>query len=197
MYTHSDFIFVIVCYLFGSIPFGLLLSKFLKKEDPRLAGSKNIGATNILRISGIRLGFLTLFFDVLKAFLPIKFLSSIDLINIEMAIVSVIIGHLFPIWIKFKGGKGIAVLIGSMLAYDTNLGLFFIFIWILTAFLTRYSSLAALVSCFSTFLLMYFENDNLLTTMFCILILVVYKHLSNIKRLFSGEESKIILKKVK
>ena len=135
----------------------LVVIKISEKEDPRLAGSKNIGATNILRISGIRLGFLTLFFDVLKAFLPIKFLSSIDLINIEMAIVSVIIGHLFPIWIKFKGGKGIAVLIGSMLAYDTNLGLFFIFIWILTAFLARYSSLAALVSCFSTFLLMYLK----------------------------------------
>ncbi len=186
-----------ICYLFGSIPFGIVISKILKKSDPRSSGSKNIGATNMLRISGLKIGFLTLLLDILKAFIPIKAVSLSNLLDLEIAIISVFIGHLFPFWIKFRGGKGIAVLIGAILAYKISFALIFLLTWIIVAILTRYSSLAALVACIITFLVMFYDGDKLVPVMFVMLMLVIFKHFKNIKRLINGNETKIILKKVK
>ena len=115
--------------------------------------------------------------------------------HIEEAILAIFIGHLFPVWIKFKGGKGIAVLIGSLLAYNPIYGQFYVLIWLLTALITRYSSLAALVALISTSLFVFTKNDDLLFVMLFILTLIIYKHKANILRLFKGQESKIILKK--
>ena len=197
MSINPELYLISICYLFGSIPFGLVISKILKRDDPRSLGSKNIGATNILRISGVKLGFITLLCDILKAFIPIKVLSLSNSLSLEIAIISVFIGHLFPFWIKFKGGKGIAVLIGAILAYKISFALLFLLTWIIVAILTRYSSLAALVACIFTFLFMFIEGDKLVPVMFVMLILVIFKHYNNIKRLIRGKETKIILKKVK
>lgn len=197
MFLNYDIIYITACYLCGSIPFGLIISKALNKKDPRLSGSKNIGATNILRLSGFRLGLITLIFDVAKAFIPIKTFSSLNLLSFDMAIISVFLGHLFPVWIKFKGGKGIAVLIGSILAYNLNFAILFLFVWIIVAIATKYSSLSALIASLTTFILILISNDELKYSMFIIFILVVFKHSRNIKRLIYGQETKIILKKVK
>lgn len=197
MSINPEIYLILICYLFGSIPFGIVISKILKKDDPRSLGSKNIGATNMLRISGVKIGFLTLLLDILKAFIPIKVISLSNSLNLEIAIISVFIGHLFPFWIKFKGGKGIAVLIGAILAYKISFALLFLLTWIIVAILTRYSSLAALVACIITFLIMFIEGDKLVPVMFLMLMLVIFKHFNNIKRLIRGKETKIILKKVK
>ena len=185
-----------MCYFFGSIPFGLLISKLLRKDDPRQSGSKNIGATNMMRISGWKVGLLTLILDVAKAYIPVIILiNNLNFPHIEEAIIVIFIGHLFPVWIKFKGGKGIAVLIGSLLAYNSIYGQIFILTWLLTALITRYSSLAALIALISTFIFVLTKNDDLSFVMFLIFTLIVFKHKSNISRLFKGQESKIILKK--
>lgn len=196
MFTNSDLLIILICYFLGSIPCGLLISKLLRKDDPRRSGSKNIGATNMLRISGWKVGLLTLILDVAKAYIPlIVLIKSLNFAHIEGAILAIFIGHLFPVWIKFKGGKGIAVLIGSLLAYNSIYGQFYILIWLLTALITRYSSLAALVALISTSLFVFTKNDDLLFVMLFILTLIIFKHKANISRLFKGQESKIILKK--
>ena len=126
MFINFDLIFIgLITYFIGSIPFGLLVSKFAKQDDPRMVGSKNIGATNLMRIGGWKLGFLTLILDVTKGFIPIyliNFYNKEEFLGI--AILSIILGHLYPIWLKFRGGKGIAAFIGILMAY--NLNLFFI-----------------------------------------------------------------------
>lgn len=196
MFTNSDLLIILICYFLGSIPCGLLISKLLRKDDPRQSGSKNIGATNMLRVSGWKVGLLTLILDVAKAYIPLIILiKSINFTHIEEAILAIFIGHLFPVWIKFKGGKGIAVLIGSLLAYNSIYGQFYILVWLLTALITRYSSLAALVALISTSLFVFTKNDDLLFVMLFILTLIIFKHKANILRLFKGQESKIILKK--
>ena len=158
----------------------MLISKLLRKDDPRQSGSKNIGATNMLRISGWKVGLLTLILDVAKAYIPLMLLiKSLNFTHIEEAILAIFIGHLFPVWIKFKGGKGIAVLIGSLLAYNPIYGQFYVLIWLLI----------------STSLFVFTKNDDLLFVMLFILTLIIYKHKANILRLFKGQESKIILKK--
>ncbi len=192
--TLNNLNIIIACYLIGSIPFGLLISYALKKQDPRLHGSKNIGATNILRTSGWRLGLLTLFFDIFKGYIPVFFLKSSS-ISVDYIIVSIFIGHIFPVWLKFKGGKGIAVIIGCLAAYNMHYGLFFVSMWLTLAAITRYSSLSALIASSSTLILMVITDDHLFLPMLGIVVMIFLKHSSNIKRLLSGEESKIILKK--
>ena len=195
MYINFEIILILLtCYLIGSIPFGLVLSKLLNKSDPRLVGSKNIGATNIVRTSGWKLGLLTLIFDVLKGFIPVVFLKNY-LIDQSFVILFIFLGHLFPIWIKFKGGKGIAVIIGCLFGYKFFYGLIFSLIWLFTALVSKYSSLSALVASLSILIIIYAENDNFFLILFLIVTMIFLKHLSNIKRLFKGNELKINLKK--
>ena len=195
MYINFEIILILLsCYLVGSIPFGLVLSKLLNKSDPRLVGSKNIGATNIVRTSGWKLGLLTLILDVLKGFIPVVVLKNY-LIDQSFVILFIFLGHLFPIWIKFKGGKGIAVIIGCLFGYKFLYGLIFSLIWLLTALVSKYSSLSALVASLSILIIIYAENDNILLTLFIIVTMIFLKHVSNIKRLFKGNELKINLKK--
>ena len=195
MYINFEIILIfLTCYLIGSIPFGLVLSKLLNKSDPRLVGSKNIGATNIVRTSGWKLGLLTLIFDVLKGFIPVVVLNNY-LIDQSFVILFIFLGHLFPIWIKFKGGKGIAVIIGCLFGYKFFYGLIFSLIWLFTALVSKYSSLSALVASLSILIIIYAENDNFFLILFLIVTMIFLKHLSNIKRLFKGNELKINLKK--
>ena len=190
---HNHFLIISICYFIGSIPSGLLISLILKKNDPRLVGSKNIGATNITRTSGWKLGLLTLICDVLKGYIPILYLIQQN-IQVNMPILFIFLGHLFPIWIKFKGGKGIAVIIGCLSAFNLLFGFFFIFIWIINALLTKYSSLSALVASFCTLIFIFLKNSNFFSIMSIIVVMIFLKHIPNIKRLLNGTETKINLK---
>ena len=195
MYINLETILILLsCYLCGSIPFGLLLSKLLSKSDPRLVGSKNIGATNIVRTSGWKLGLLTLIFDVLKGFIPVVFLKNY-LIDQSFVILFIFLGHLFPIWIKFKGGKGIAVIIGCLLGYKFVYGLIFSLVWLVTAVLSKYSSLSALVASLSILVIIYLQNDNIFLIALLMVMMIFLKHISNIRRLLKGNELRINLKK--
>ena len=196
MFTDYNSIFIlIICYFIGSIPFGLLISKITKKNDPRLFGSKNIGATNMLRIGGWKIGLITLVFDITKGFIPIKLLLIFNQQEIIVfAIFGVIFGHLYPVWLKFRGGKGVAAFIGILLGYDLFLFFCFSITWILVSILFKYSSLSALVALLMNVILVigFYE----LKIVFIIITsLIIYKHKENIHRLFKGEESKIKLKK--
>ena len=195
MYINFEAVLILLtCYLIGSIPFGLVLSKILNKSDPRLVGSKNIGATNIVRTSGWKLGLLTLIFDVLKGLIPVVVLKN-NLIEPSFVILFIFLGHLFPIWIKFKGGKGIAVIIGCLFGYNFFFGLIFSLVWLVTALVSKYSSLSALVASLSILIIIYAENDNIFLILLIIVTMIFIKHVSNIKRLLKGNELKINLKK--
>ncbi len=195
MYINFETTFILLtCYLVGSVPFGLMLSKLLNKNDPRLVGSKNIGATNIVRTSGWKIGLLTLIFDTLKGFIPVMVLKN-HLIEQSLIILFIFLGHLFPIWIKFRGGKGIAVIIGCLFGYKFIYGLVYILIWLIIAVVTKYSSLSALFASVSILILVYSENDNIFLMLLIIVTMIFLKHIPNIKRLLKGNELKINLKK--
>ncbi len=195
MYINLEIILILLtCYLVGSIPFGLLLSKLLSKNDPRLVGSKNIGATNIVRTSGWKLGLLTLIFDILKGLIPVVILKN-HLIEQSLIILFIFLGHLFPIWIKFKGGKGIAVIIGCLFGYNFFYGLIFSLVWLATAVVSKYSSLSALVASLSILIIIYLENDNIFLIILLMVMMIFLKHISNIRRLLKGNELRINLKK--
>jgi glycerol-3-phosphate acyltransferase PlsY len=130
----------------------------------------------------------------MKGYIPIFFFDNIE-ISINFLIIFIFFGHLFPIWLKFKGGKGIAVLIGCLLAYNILYGLIFVIIWLIVAIISKYSSLSALCASSAVLTIMYYEKESLTFIMFIIVIMIFFKHLSNIKRLLSGKESKIVLKK--
>ena len=179
---------VIICYSAGSIPFGLLLSIFFEKNDPRFCGSNNIGATNIARLSGWKLGLSTLLLDIFKSFLIIYFFY-LDTNLIGLAIISVFLGHLFPVWLKFKGGKGVAVYIGILLAYNFPVSLVFLFVWAFIAIIFKYSSLSALSASLIALNVLIFTNDPQLKIFILITILIFLKHINNIRRLILGNET--------
>ena len=192
---YNYFLIFVICYLIGSIPFGLLLSKLTKKNDPRLYGSKNIGATNMLRVGGLKVGIFTLIFDITKGFIPIKLLIIYDQQEmLALAIFSLICGHLYPVWLKFKGGKGVATFIGILMGYNLILFFTFILTWLFFSILFKYSSLSALMAIIVNLILV--TNLSELKIMFLITsLLIIYKHKENIRRLLEGKETKIIFKK--
>lgn len=197
MFTQaSNYLVIILAYMIGSIPFGFILSKFLNNLDPRLYGSKNIGATNVVRISGLRIGFLTLLLDVSKAFLIIKW---IEVFNVELktyASFFVFVGHIFPIWLKFKGGKGVAVFLGILLSFSVILTSVFVVTWIMIFILFRYSSLSALISSVSTIVVSYYFHDFSITLFILVLNIIIFiRHHENIKGLIKGKEKKFFFKK--
>ena len=190
-------IFVIFLgYFSGSIPFGLLLSILLKKKDPRNLGSKNIGATNITRINGWKVGFLTLILDILKSFIPVKICYIFYPDYLSLVSISVFLGHLFPFWLKFRGGKGIAVLIGILFGLSYLYGIFYLLSWLLIAYIFKYSSLAAIFSSISIYSFVLIQGDiNYSWLILFFNVLIFFKHKENIIRLFNKTESKIKFKK--
>ena len=183
-------------YFSGSIPFGLLLSILLKKKDPRNLGSKNIGATNIARINGWKLGLLTLILDILKSFIPVKICYIFYPDYLSLISISVFLGHLFPFWLKFKGGKGIAVLIGILFGLSYLYGIFYLLSWLLIAYIFKYSSLAAIFSSISIYSFVLIQGDiNYSWLILFFNVLIFFKHKENIIRLFNKTESKIKFKK--
>ena len=185
------FIIGIISYLMGSIPFGLILPKIFLKKDIREIGSGNIGATNALRTGNKLIGYSTLLLDVLKAAIPVLYIK----INIpEMVYISALcafIGHVFPVWLKFKGGKGVATYVGILFSLNIIFGLVFGICWLIIFFISKYSSLASLIGSFSIPLyILIMEGSENLFFYFIMFILIFFTHRENIKRLKNKEETK-------
>ena len=180
-----------ICYLIGSIPFGYILTKIFLKKDIRDIGSGNIGATNALRTGNKTIGYTTLFFDIIKAVIPIIYIKFNFIELLYIASLCVFLGHVFPVWLKFKGGKGVATYVGILFALNIYFGLVFIVSWLITFALFKFSSLSSLVASISIpiylLILSKFEHIFFFTIMF---VLVFFTHRENIKRLKNKEESK-------
>jgi len=191
----SLFVLIIISYIIGSVNSSIVFSKIYKLPDPREYGSKNPGATNILRSGNKILALTIVIFDILKGFLPVVIAYYFLKEDVYVQIIGVIavIGHIYPIFYKFKGGKGVATSFGAILAFDFILGLICLMTWIITAFLFRYSALSAIVS--FTFLPIYtwlsYENYTITSIYLILAIVVIYKHKTNIKNLLNNEETKI------
>ena len=183
-------IIVIASYLIGSIPFGFILTKIFLKKDIRDIGSGNIGATNALRTGNKLLGYTTLIFDILKAIVPVLYIKSNNPDYIFITSLCIFLGHVFPIWLKFKGGKGVAAYVGILFSIDLILGLIFIFTWLATFLVSKYSSLSSLIASLiiPIYLIMFdYYNSIFFIIMF---VLVLYTHRENVKRLKNKEETK-------
>ena len=186
---------VIFSYLVGSTNSSIILSKLYKLPDPRGYGSRNPGATNILRSGNKVIALSVLVFDILKGCLPVLIAYYLleDKLYAQITGVFAVIGHIFPIFYKFKGGKGVATALGSVLGFDFVLGLICLLTWLITAFLFRYSALSAIVS--FTFLPVYtwlsYENLAITSIYLFLAIIVIYKHKTNINNLLNNEETKI------
>ena len=179
------------CYLFGSIPFGYILTKIILKKDIREIGSGNIGATNALRTGNKLIGYSTLILDILKAVIPLLYLKFYYLDYIYLGSLCAFIGHVFPVWLKFKGGKGVATYLGILFCINYLFGLVFITMWITIFLIFKYSSLSSILATLSIpiFHFIYLNNDNYY--FFIILfILIFYTHRQNVKRLINNTESK-------
>ena len=185
------FVIIAISYAFGSIPFGYLITKFFLKKDIRKIGSGNIGATNVLRTGNRIIGYSTLLLDVFKAILPLIIIKIYINEYLFIASLSVFLGHVFPIWLKFKGGKGVATYVGILCCINLYLGIGFGFFWIITLIIFKYSSLSSLVASLSIPFIDYFILKNELISFYIIMfVLIFYTHRENIKRLINKEESK-------
>jgi glycerol-3-phosphate acyltransferase PlsY len=184
---------LILGYLLGSIPFGLILTRIAGTQDLRSIGSGNIGATNVLRTGRKGLAAATLVGDMLKGTAAVAIADYLGGSNAAMiAALGAFLGHLFPVWLNFKGGKGVAVYIGVLLGLYWPAAAMFGVIWFTTAFVTRYSSLSALVASFATPIFLWAFGYLALASLFAVLtLLLFYMHRENIKRLQAGTEGKI------
>ena len=181
-------------YFLGSIPFGLIITKFFLNKDLRDIGSGNIGATNVLRAGKKFLGVLTLLLDTLKAYVAITITYKYFTDYIYLSALLCFLGHIFPIWLNFKGGKGIAVFLGILFAISINYGIIFIICWTVILYLTKYSSASSLVSTGIVFFYsIYLNNSSEIIFFFIILIITIYTHRENIVRLKNKTENKINL----
>ena len=182
---------VLVCYFLGSIPFGFILTKFFLKQDIREIGSGNIGATNVLRTGNKSIGYLTLLLDILKAVIPVIFIKINFSEYLFISSLSVFLGHVFPIWLKFKGGKGVATYLGILFCINYILGFVFILVWFLIFLIFKYSSLSSILATFTIPVFYYFFINNENYYFFVIMfILIFFTHRENIKRLLNNTESK-------
>ena len=177
-------------YLLGSIPFGFILTKIFLKKDIRDIGSGNIGATNALRTGNKSLGYGTLILDITKAILPVLYVKFNYPDYIFIASLCAFLGHVFPVWLKFKGGKGVATYIGILFSINIILGLIFVVSWAATFLISKFSSLSSLIaSLIVPVYLIIFKNYN--SIFFIIMfVLIFYTHRENVKRLKNKEESK-------
>ena len=191
MLNFELFLIILVSYLFGSIPFGLLLTKIFLKKDIREIGSGNIGATNVLRAGNKILGYSTLVLDILKAVLPILYIKFFMNDYLYISALSIFIGHVFPIWLRFKGGKGVASYLGILCCLDIFTALIFGVVWISIFILFKFSSLSSLLASLTIPIFHFFYNSNSdYYFYFMMFILIFFTHRENIKRLRNNTESK-------
>ena len=186
-------IVAVYSYLLGSIPFGLVLTKIFLKKDIREIGSGNIGTTNVLRTGKKSLAVTTLMLDLLKGYFSIIITFTYFENLISYSALICFIGHIFPVWLKFKGGKGVATYLGVILALSYKFFLIFGITWLVLSFLFRYASLSSIISSLIVFVYSYFFINNFSLILFIFFVIIVYTHRANIVRLKNSEESKIKL----
>ena len=183
-------IVIVISYFLGSIPFGLILTKLFLKKDIREIGSGNIGATNVLRSGNKLIGYLTLVLDILKAIIPVIYIKFNHPELIFVSSLSVFLGHVFPLWLKFKGGKGVATYVGILFSINFIYGFIFCISWLLTFFLSKYSSLSSLIASLIVPVYLFLVNGEQIIFYIILFVLIFYTHRENIKRLKNKEESK-------
>ena len=198
------FIVIFLSYLSGSIPFGLILSKIFLNQDIRKIGSGNIGATNVLRTGNKFLAGFTLALDILKGFAPVIITQQYFVEFLHLSCLFAFLGHIFPFWLRFKGGKGVATYLGILFALSLQLSLLFIFTWAVVSLIFRYSSLSSIFSSLTVFVvslvkdtaiksvnknIIYDENLNII--LFAFFILIIFTHRKNISKLKNKTEDKI------
>jgi len=186
-----DYLVVGFCsYLMGSIPFGFLLTKLILKKDIREIGSGNIGATNVLRTGNRYIGYITLILDIAKAIIPVIYIKITNLDYIFITSLCVFLGHVFPIWLKFKGGKGVATYLGILFSLNLIYGLIFISVWLITFLFSKFSSLSSILATLSIPIYLIIFEDNNYIFFSIMFVLIFYTHRENIKRLKNKEETK-------
>ena len=187
------FLIGIISYLMGSIPFGYILTKIFLKKDIREIGSGNIGATNALRAGNKSIGYFTLALDILKAIIPVVYVKIFYQDFLYIASLCAFLGHVFPIWLKFKGGKGVATGFGVILSLNLNIGIVALLIWVLIAKLFKISSMSALIAYFLIPVLMFYYETQIIyfLSSFLISLVCFVQHRENIKRLINRSEPKI------
>ncbi len=191
----THLLLVLLAYVLGSLSTAILVSKALNLPDPRKEGSGNPGATNVLRLGGKKAAIMTLLGDALKGFVPVLLARMLDFDPLALGLVGLaaFLGHLFPVFFGFKGGKGVATALGVLSGFDWALGLSVLLTWIAVAALTRYSSLAALVAAaLAPLYVVLLIGSNALAVLTAVLAaLLFWRHKANIERLLKGEESRI------
>ena len=195
----ANYLFLIsIVYFFGSIPFAYILPKIFGLGDIRKLGSGNVGATNVLRAGNKLLAIIVLAFDIIKGFAPLFILKNYyhnELSEIIILFIgsAAILGHIFPIWLKFKGGKGVATYIGFLFAINYIFGIIFIITWLLIAFLKKYSSLASITSLvlLPLFVMLFSYEKKIIYLLILINLIIISKHYLNIYRLIHKSETKI------
>ena len=193
-------------YFCGSIPFGLILTQIFIGQDIRKIGSGNIGATNVLRSGNKYLAFLTLILDVSKGYIPVLLTKQFFPELLQLSALLAFLGHLFPIWLKFKGGKGVATFLGILFAISYGLAALFIFSWLTISLIFKYSSLSSIFSSFTVFIVVFIKEkatvenspsiygaEDLKLLLFIFLILIIFTHRKNISNLKNRTEQKIKL----
>ncbi|WP_395947087.1 glycerol-3-phosphate 1-O-acyltransferase PlsY [Caedibacter taeniospiralis] len=189
---------LIISYLFGSINSAIIICKLFALPSPRSVGSGNPGATNVLRLGGKKAAAITLLSDVIKGLIPVLIAHLLQLSSVEIGYVALaaVIGHIFPLFFGFKGGKGVATLIGVILGFYWLIGVIFLIAWLICAAISRYSSLSALIATVVSVTCIIFLYDFGTALPFLIIaMIVIIRHHENIKRLINGSESKIGQKK--
>ena len=181
----------IISYLMGSIPFGLILTKLFLNKDIREIGSGNIGATNVLRSGNKIIGYTTLIFDILKAVIPVIFVKTYYTDFLYLASLCAFLGHVFPVWLKFKGGKGVATYVGILFVINIYLGIIFALCWFVIFGITKFSSLSSLIASISIpVYLIITSNFDEIFFFIIMFVLIFFTHRENIKRLKNREETK-------
>ena len=197
-------IVISLSYLCGSIPFGLILTKIFKNQDIRNIGSGNIGATNVLRTGNKFLAALTLLLDILKGYIPVIITQQYFPGMIQLSCLLAFLGHIFPVWLKFKGGKGVATYLGILFALSIQLGFLFMFTWLVVSLIFRYSSLSSMFSSLTVFIITLIKDtalqsiysnayveEEIKLILFIFFILIMFTHRKNITNLKNKKEHKI------
>ena len=200
------FLVAILSYLSGSIPFGLILTKIFTNKDLRKIGSGNIGATNVLRTGNKFLAASTLLLDILKGYFPVLITKYFFPEFLQFSCLLVFLGHVFPIWLKFKGGKGVATFLGILFAISLELSFLFIFTWLVVSLIFRYSSVSSIFASLTVFVVSvvrenlmklidpnYVNQTSIQLILFLILILIIFTHKKNLSNLKNKTEQKIKL----
>lgn len=186
-------LFIAVAYFVGSLNSAILVCKAMKLGDPRAEGSGNPGATNVLRIAGKQAAIIVLAADVLKGVLPVFLAQILGISGFALACVALaaVVGHMYPVFFKFQGGKGVATTFGTLLALSFGIGIIAMIVWGVVVFITKYVSLASLVAMVLMLVLMLFSHTAYFLPLLIMVALIVWRHKENIDRLKAGTENKI------